>query len=654
MIAQFNKTSPWPVVAMAVLVALGLVSLTDAQSKRGAEGLSGKAVSEKENQPDSKDREISKPPVAGSESSAKAGPIKAEKASTGLAIRALKVPVDVLWATDPCVSPDGRYIADGGRNLVEIATGETRKISDAFLMYPKFSPDGKQLLAVKRDKPWTGADGPNPDEIVIFDIATQESRRIYPKEAGAYWYPEEWSPDGREVLFVVMKNGWTRFDIVIVSVDSGSARVIKTLAKWNFVAGRLRFSSDSQWIVYDVSQTSADGGPRDIFLMATDGSKEVPVVQHPADDYLLGCSPSGNRILFGSNRRGGWDAYTIQTVDGKPVGEPELVKEGFGRPWSFGFTRNGAFLYRLSISASDVYLAKIDPVSGKVQTAPTKLPHRYDGFSAEPEWSPDGRLLAFVSTRGQARGGVPFIREMATGVERPLETSAGAMFGLHWSPDGRAFIAGDSGMSRVGLLRINANTGKASPFPTKRNVGNLVGWSADSRSFYFIAGSYGTVMRQELESGEETPIQLPFRTFPVIISPDGKHFGIADNFTRVFNQTNLSRIFVMPSEGGETRTIFSATKSEFVFKGLGWSHNSRHLFFGQGKRTQSEPWVEGFELWRVPVSGGEAEKLGAIPVCGELLRVSPDGSQIAFTVSSSKREVWVMENFLPKDNVVAK
>jgi hypothetical protein len=54
-------------------------------------------------------------------------------------------------------------------------------------------------------------------------------------------------------------------------------------------------------------------------------------------------------------------------------------------------------------------------------------------------------------------------------------------------------------------------------------------------------------------------------------------------------------------------------------------------------------------VWRVPVTGGEPQKLELAMPSLQHLRIHPDGRQVAFTASSQaeKSEVWALENFLP-------
>ena len=65
----------------------------------------------------------------------------------------------------------------------------------------------------------------------------------------------------------------------------------------------MMFSPDGSSIVY--SARSREGAKeRDIFLISTDGSQEMTLVQHPSDDYVLGWVPGSEQILFASDRMG--------------------------------------------------------------------------------------------------------------------------------------------------------------------------------------------------------------------------------------------------------------------------------------------------------------------------------------------------------------
>ena len=57
-----------------------------------------------------------------------------------------------------------------------------------------------------------------------------------------------------------------------------------------------------------------------------------------------------------------------------------------------------------------------------------------------------------------------------------------------------------------------------------------------------------------------------------------------------------------------------------------------------------------YDLWRVSGEGGNPQKLGLRMTDLAGLVMHPDGQQIMLVAGTRQEEVWVMENFLPKQN----
>ena len=108
--------------------------------------------------------------------------------------------------------------------------------------------------------------------------------------------PRAWSPDGSEIL-VTLHGGATR--IALMSAQDGSIRVLKTLG-WHGPQG-VAFSPDGRQIAYDMPRDNSTS-QRDIVVLATDASREHIVVEHPADERLLGWSGDGRSVVFSSDR----------------------------------------------------------------------------------------------------------------------------------------------------------------------------------------------------------------------------------------------------------------------------------------------------------------------------------------------------------------
>jgi dipeptidyl aminopeptidase/acylaminoacyl peptidase len=80
---------------------------------------------------------------------------------------------------------------------------------------------------------------------------------------------------------------------------------------------------------------------------------------------------------------------------------------------------------------TDIWLARWD---GSETVQLTRSP----GSECTPRWSPDGRRLAFLSDRGDAKAGEQiWVLDVRGGEARQLGKVDGGVFGFAWSPDGR-------------------------------------------------------------------------------------------------------------------------------------------------------------------------------------------------------------------------
>jgi len=248
---------------------------------------------------------------------------------------------------------------------------------------------------------------------------------------------------------------------VLVSVSDGAMRTLKML-DWLYPE-KMSFSPDGRYIAYDFPQQD-DSKDRDIFLLATDGSRETRLIAHPANDYVLGWTPDSKRLLFASNRTGSVGAWIIQVADGQPVGQPELVKQDIGSIRSLGLTKKGSFFYGLNTGMTKVYLANVDPVTYKIIGEPTPLSQQLVVENSFPDWSPDGKFLAYRSERisgfSGPRSSIISIRSLDTGEERELSPAMRHFFLIKWSLEGRFFLlAGYDNKNRLGLHIVDAQSG---------------------------------------------------------------------------------------------------------------------------------------------------------------------------------------------------
>lgn len=190
------------------------------------------------------------------------------------------------------------------------------------------------------------------------------------------------------------------------------------------------------------------------------------------------------------------DADTPLRLTNDPEGnfEPEVSPDG--QSIAFVSSRDGN---------ADVYRMTAD--GGSPQRLTTS-----SGDDAAPHWSPDGETIAFVSGRDRGRGFDVFLIPAAGGEARPLVTSrevAVLARDLAWSPDGTklAFTQiAKGGAVVVAIVDVASGTIVAtSPGETTEQQPS---WSPDGAQLVFARGGAGEtrLVRMAVDGGEITEI----------------------------------------------------------------------------------------------------------------------------------------------------
>jgi len=570
----------------------------------------------------------------------------AESGDEGLRIRKLG-PLEVLGAP----SPDGRLIScvdwdTGDLALYEMASGKKRRVtakgswtvSGDFAEESSFSPDGKSIAfnwyKIKDDR----------YDLRTINIDGTGQNVLYGGEDVDYVWPCGWTPDGRHIVAIVVNNKRVS-RIAMISASDGTARTIKEFKSG--APGKLSLSPDGQWIAFDYPHEVPWKTPSeksDIYLLAVDGSREVPLVAHPAGDCLLGWTPDGRSILFSSDRSGTWDAWIQPVKNGDADGDPRLIRRDFGDPKivPMGFTGNGSFYYGIRISLDDIYIVSLDPATGGPATRAEKAALRFEGSNSCPCWSPDGDHLAYTSVRNQGRSAVLCIKSMISGEEREVHPATKDFDTVAWFPDGKFILArGWAEGQQRGLLRLDIATGNAEALLSLDTMGGFHGpvLSRDGKRIFYDLDDWRNdtfrVMSFDLETKQKKEL---VRSSSQMIhygpSPDGKWLAFGDR------EKGVACLRVIPSEGGEIKTLMRADEGE-VINGIVWSPDGQYVYFSRGSGKS-----EACSLWRIPAAGGRPEKFGLTANGLGKLSFHPDGSKLAFNSWRVESEAWVMENFL--------
>jgi Tol biopolymer transport system component len=404
--------------------------------------------------------------------------------------------------------------------------------------------------------------------------------------------------------------------LVTFSIEDGSMQVIHTFKtdkpSWN---SELAISPDGRYLAYERPQEK-DSEDRDIYILDTEDNQTKPVVQHSANDRLLGWTPDNRYIFFASDRKQGfpggfsisdtWDAYLLPVADGVRQGAPELVKRDIPtkiRPK--GFTRDGAFYYAVEFSTMEVAVAEVDMQTGKLLTKPQTIGQT--GTDIIPAWSPDGRYLAYGIQRPDESQTIR-VRNMETSQERELDPDLPHFFSLRWSPDGKFFLVSTfKPKLPQAIYRIHVNTSEREALVQSESA--MLGaaqLSRDGRTLFYVLhhpdSQKAILMTRNMESSREKELftmenarNAQYLNFA--LSPDGQQLAITSLGIKFSPMTLIHRILTMPAKGGEPKELLKNEELK-QYPLIAWTPDGLSLLF-----TNTIP--EGGERERcVSYSGG--------------------------------------------------
>jgi TolB protein len=222
-----------------------------------------------------------------------------------------------------------------------------------------------------------------------------------------------WSPDARAIAYTSYRRGFP--DIFVALIYQGTQETPTNARGQNWLPS---YSPDGTRIAFT---SNRDGNP-ELYVMNRDGSNARRLTQHPAIDTTPTWSPSGTQIAFTSDRSGSPQIY-IMGADGGNLRRMTTAESYADRPtWSPAPFNEIAFAGRTGPG----YDIKVyDLASGQ-----TRQITFGEGSNESPAYAPNGRHLAFVSTRG-GRANVYTIGRDARGLRQI--TRDGNNFTPSWS-----------------------------------------------------------------------------------------------------------------------------------------------------------------------------------------------------------------------------
>jgi dipeptidyl aminopeptidase/acylaminoacyl peptidase len=237
---------------------------------------------------------------------------------------------------------------------------------------------------------------------------------------------------------------------------------------------------------------------------------------------------------------------------------------------------------------SAIYLIRADGSAPARQLAPGEKEN------AGPRWSPDGRLLAFVSNAEREKKQL-YVIPVDEGEARRLTDLREDVTEVEWSPDGTRLVFS----ARVPNRDDEEDEKRCAPRRITRLQYKLddVGWTSDRRQHLFTVRADGSSYPKQLTSGDYED------GYPAW-SPDGTRIAFASARTEDWDVDVVRDIYVVDADGGEPACI---TDSSGSCAAPSWSPDGSLLAFRYTAGRFDDP--RHAQIAVVASNGGEARLL---------------------------------------------
>ena len=522
------------------------------------------------------------------------------------------------------ISPDGKMVAftaaQGGRRQVfirHLKGGPPHAVTgdSADHQSPRWSPDGSSLIYFS-----PAASGQIQGTIHKIPALGGPSQRVMASIGGG-----DVNRNGRLAGFRLENE---RIQLVTSTLEGSDIQLVATLETRHYRYPR--WSPDNQWIAFQ----GGDGFRGDIYYVAARGGAQ-PVSLTNDNRFTEGLTwlPDSSGIVFASSR-GSTVPYLAPLalwevlLDGRPMRQLTPAEASYEHPdahesglvsaarvqmhfdvWRYPFTgvsagtiqrgeqvtrQTGQVLTPTAAPDGD-QIAYLSDSGGhsNIWVTSTQGPPRQITFEDDPAvaigvpiWSPDGRWIAFVSSKGNDRFAFGLWLVRPDGSELHQLVSKG--LGAAWSPNGGEIYYVESASSV--MKKVSVNGGEPVTVRTDP-VRNMIG--VHESTLYFLVerahldgrpefeiraapiGKGPARLIKTIDASRVASWQVPFNA---ALSPDGKWMAmpLSDGLT--------SNIWALSTDDGRWQQVTDfGDRAIFIVRRVSWSADGRSILAAIGE-----------------------------------------------------------------------